>query len=463
MTIIEEIHEDDAADGGSSSLVVGGQDSELPKPAATTTQAHAEIERRARAASELRACDEKATFDRVDDADGPDPPFRSPAQRYLLYSVSHAEMPPIAKDPTNPGIRVYGLMESRDDCRAYAKEVSAADPTCSLLITDTHRWDVLARSPDRLADPHYKPAKLRRLAQAHAELRASTTAEFRNNVDSHRTGGKDTKNEETMVSEETREVRRILHEATWEQTVATGRKARTRLPGTLAIEDQRFMVVAFMRDLSPEVVDGDDDPEPAFMVLAAFATEKECDRYVRNVAADQVQDHDMDIVEMRQWLHPEQMGLSERLSTIYRDKELTEIMSQHKKDATQVSRFKQEQAALGRPVDIKDIGADAEAAVAGEASGGIEFQAELFGDDEAKASATAWDQMVDAALDSGADAGADAPVEVEVPPELPPLPTTRAGLRRMRVGMLRDHLEAMGLSTEGSKNTLVDRLWAEIQ
>ncbi len=476
MTVIEDVT--DQPDVAAASTVTL-QQSELPLPPATTTSQHAEIERRARAANELCSCDEKSTFDRVD-GDGPDPPFRSADQRFLLYGVSHAGMPPIAKDPTNPGVRFFALLPTREECHDHAAEVQAVDPTCSLLITDTHRWDIAVREPARLTDPHYKEGKIRRIAEAHATLRASNTSEFRSNVKDHKTGGKETTNEETVVSDEMREVRRALHESRWEPLVKNGRRAKTRLPGTLVLDEQRFAVVSFMHDLSPEVVEGDDDPEPAFMVLAAFHSKDECRRYICNVAADHIEDHDMDVVDMCQWLHPETVGLSEQVSTVYRHKELTEIMSQHKKDACDVDRFKQEQEKMGRPVEIKDIGAEGE----GQA---ITFEAELFGAAEAEASSSAWDQVVEAALAGDvaddvagddeaaiaaeaaalaneadeaaveADAAALA-LEADAAATLTPLPQTVAGLRRLRVGQLRELCEERGLEHSGNKHALVDRL-----
>jgi hypothetical protein len=423
-------------------------ESELEPPPATTTSQLAEIERRSQAASEMQACDEKASFDRVDDAPGGDPPFRSPDQRFVLYSISHARMPPIARDPTSPGLRFYAIMESRAECRAFAAEVAAADPSCSLLITDTHRWDIAVSGPDRLTDPHYKPAKIRRIAEAHALIRNKNTSEFRDNVASHRTGGKEGINEDSAVSEETREVRRVLHQSTWDAKVRDGHPAPTRLPASLSIEDQRYVVVAFMRDLSEEVVEGDEDPEPAFMVLAAFESESECNRYVRNVAADEIQDHDLDVVTMRKWIHPEAGGLSAEVSTVYRHRELTEIMTQHKKDASTVAQFKKEQTKLGNPVEIHDIGAE------GEDQPKLVFEAELFGEDEAAASQAAWDGPVEAA-EPTAPAVLTAPVE-------PAVPWTKARLRRLRADDIRAMCRAHGLDETGSKVVTVDRLWAEI-
>ena len=366
----------------------------FPAPPTTTTQQHEEIQRRADVASQMRGCDETASFDRVTEEPGDDPPFRQVDQQFVLFSLSHVAMPPIARDPTSPGIRFYGLFETRNDARAYAGEVAQADPTCSLLITPTHTWDVAAKSLDRHKDVVYKRQKHERIALAHATLRQAGAAEFRANVAQARTGSNDVPNEDSVVADEARAVRKALHETEWARKLQDGRRAPARLPGTLAIEGQRYMVVTFAKDVSPEVVAGDDDPEFAFMVLAAFDTEAQCNRYVRNVAAEVVQDHALDVVACRQWLHPEAVELEDNVGTVYRQKELTEVMQRKKQDVGEVARYKRDQERIGTPVVMTDIDvetpvdrpmptrlpvADSDPAT-GPAR--ITFEADLFGADE---------------------------------------------------------------------------------
>lgn len=371
----------------------------------TSTQQQLEIMRRQDAAAHVRGCDEQSSFDRVN-AHGEDPPFKAPDQEWVLYSLSHVAMPPMARDPSNPAVRFYGLFESHEDANEYATELHAADPACCILLSPTHQWLVAAKSSERHNDLQYKVDKLQRIAQAHGELRASSTAEFRANVDGGQTGGQDLPTEDTAVTETARDRRRAQHDDTWEELQRDGKKATNRLPGSLAIEGQRHAVCCFAKDVTPEVVSGDDDPEFAFMVLAAFDTEEQCDRYVRNVAAERIQDQALDVVTLRRWIFPEHPDLEENVSVVYRHKELTEVMQRKKADVGEVERFKREQERIGRPVEIKDIGADgadgesltiedvneaaepsAQPALAPQGSATVEtFEAELFGEEECAAS-----------------------------------------------------------------------------
>lgn len=353
----------------------------------TSTQQQMEILRRQDAAAEVRGCDEQSSFDRVE-AIGEDPPFRAADHMWVLYSLSHVGMPPMAQDPSNPAVRFYGLFESHEDANEYATELHAADPACCILLSPTHQWMVAVKSSERHNDVEYKAGKLRRIAEAHAALRKASTAEFRANVDKGQTGGQDLPTEDTAVPDDARDRRRAQYDDTWAGLQQDGKKATNRLPGSLAIEGQRHAVCCFAKDVTPEVVAGEDDPEFAFMVLAAFDTEAECDRYIRNVAAERIQDQALDVITLRRWIFPEHPELEENVAVVYRHKELTEVMQRKKADVGEVERFKREQERLGRPVEIKDIGSkEAEDAAAealapqGETTVRA-VEAELFGEEE---------------------------------------------------------------------------------
>jgi hypothetical protein len=418
----------EGTDHSESAISVGGAEMQsipegMETVPSTTTQQQLEIMRRQDAAAHVRGCDEQSSFDRVEDQ-GEDPPFKASDQQWVLYSLSHVAMPPMARDPSNPAVRIYGLFESHEDANEYATELHVADPACCILLSTTHEWHVAAKSSERHSDLQYKSQKLQRIAKAHAELRVASTTEFRRNVDEGQTGGQDLPTEDTLVNENTRERRRAQHDDTWEELQRDGKKATNRLPGSLVIEGQRHAVCCFAKDVTPEVVSGEDDPEFAFMVLAAFDTESQCDRYVRNVAAERIQDQALDVITLRRWIFPEHPDLEENVAVVYRHKELTEVMQRKKADVGEVERFKREQERIGRPVEIKDIitettyeGGDEETdEVTGPTIEEVpdevtepaqqalipqgettvhEFEADLFGEEECKASHAQHDGHID--------------------------------------------------------------------
>lgn len=331
-------------------------DEAMPKPTASLTPNIEEIDRRAAAASES-VDGRQATFDRVEAA-GADPPFELPDQKVVVYSVSHVGFPPIAKDPHNPAVRLYGLFETPEDARAYAGEVAAADPTCSVLLGAAHSWILAAKEPGRYVDAAYTRDKLERIAREHAALRARSTAEFEENRREQRTGGSELATEETIVPPAARETRTEKHARRLRELEEEGRRASLRLPGTLTVEGQAFAVVSFVKDITPEVQEGRDDPEFAMRVYAAFATEADADRYVRNVAADLVTDHALDVVAMRRWLYPEDNSLEDEVSVVYRQSELTNVMQRRAAEKGEVARFRASRAKEGDAVEITDIDPD---------------------------------------------------------------------------------------------------------
>jgi hypothetical protein len=264
---------------------------------------------------------------------------------YMIYSLSHTNIPPICKDPNNPAIRFYGGLQTIEECRSYVEEVRSADPNVSLFIGQTQKWIVACSTPARNANGQYIQDKLCAIATAHIELRKLANADFKANmerVDEAGTAG--IGNEECAVSPDAKNRRREAH------SIAEYKPSGSRLPSALCMDGQDFAVVAFSKDVTAPVVNGSDDPEPAFMYLASFPTEADCDRYVRNVAADHLTDQALDVVSMRKWIF-----LEDNVGVIYRHDELTNFMRQKKTDASNVDTFRHEQALEGDVVDIQDL------------------------------------------------------------------------------------------------------------
>ena len=81
------------------------------------TQHHAEIRRRADLVHEGGV--NPGVFERAD-GDGPQFEFVQPDQSWVLFSVSHARMCPLALDPRNPAVRIYGAFDTREAAVAHS-------------------------------------------------------------------------------------------------------------------------------------------------------------------------------------------------------------------------------------------------------------------------------------------------------------------------------------------------------
>ena len=117
-----------------------------------------------------------------------------------------------------------------------------------------------------------------------------------------------------------------------EASETKGKGKMHRLPVGAEVRDQRFAVVAFVRDDATP-------PRFLFTVYGFFATEADCNRYVRNAAGEQVTDYDICVVSTCQWLFPQKVR-SEQIREVYRDDELNRIMGRQKKQPAEVKRYK---------------------------------------------------------------------------------------------------------------------------
>lgn len=254
------------------------------------------------------------SFERAADADGV--AFRNDAQRFFVWSASHVAMPPLARDPKQPAVRIYGLFPSSEEAVEHARVVHGVDPTCSVMVSPTHEWVVLPARPERLDDaaPHIDAV----LAAYRAKRDASRVA-FEENVREHRTGIGPA--EEAAKEEEKEEAGK---EAEKEEEKA----APQRLGRDAEVRDQSLVAVSFVRDY-----------EPIFMVYAAFEATASGDAWAR-CAGDHVVDFDIDLCSTCAWLFPNAIESEKVGKEVFRSTELTSIMNNQRTQPQKVENFR---------------------------------------------------------------------------------------------------------------------------
>lgn len=278
---------------------------------------HEEIRRR-EATFETMAGQNQMTFDRASEDEVP---FKLDGQSHFVWSASHARMPPLALSDKQPAVRVYGVFASAEEAFEHAQTVSALDPTCSVLVSQTHEWVVLPKDVARLQDPDGARAHVDAVLATYAAAREKSAATFQKNVAEHRTGvGPEAKAEE----EEAPRVEDLSHLKMAPQRI--GRDAEVR--------DQSVVAVTFVRDET-----GGDCPEPIFRVYAAFESTKEGDAWAR-CAGDHVVEYDIDLCSTCAWLFPNAVDSEKVQKQIFRPKELTAIMQNQKAQPQKVENFR---------------------------------------------------------------------------------------------------------------------------
>ena len=274
---------------------------------------HMEIQRRQHLAQSNEH--NPRTFERAPGA--AEPAFRLDSQTHFVWSASHERMAPVAKDPRHPAVRIYGLFASYEAAAEHASVVSATDPTCSLMVSPTHEWTMVPRSPERLAGA---ADHIQRVLSDYDQQRETSTREFRENVAQQRGGLGRSASEPTSPKEDS-----SLPPAPDGTTTTTStRPAPHHLGRDAEVRDQSLVAVTFLRDRTQSV------GEPIFRVYAAFQNTDEGDAWAR-VAGDTVVDYDMDLVSTCAWLFLNDVASEKIAHEVYRSKELESIISNHKK------------------------------------------------------------------------------------------------------------------------------------
>ena len=292
---------------------------------------HEEIKRRSDAAHSDTMAEHSDAFERVET----DVllPLQLPEQTVFLFSVSHIAMPPVAENPSNPGIRFYGAFETVDDCMHHATHVASLDPSCNLQMGRVQEWNMAARSVERLKDEAGCRAHVQKLLAEHARILDRNRTEFEENHTKRQGGVHD---EEARAEREelaSKKAEAAARRETAGRSQTQLRKA-PRLPRGGEGRDCNYAVVSFIKDGLQDI------PEFGFKMYACFPDLKTADIYVRNTLGNVEKEHDIDVVTIGEWLHPHQVHGSKLQSEVWRAGELSSIMTSHRQQPNKVDAFK---------------------------------------------------------------------------------------------------------------------------
>tara|TARA_B110000046_G_scaffold181564_1_gene214002 strand:- start:87 stop:1121 length:1035 start_codon:yes stop_codon:yes gene_type:complete len=285
-----------------------------------------EIHRR-KDVAESSATNDVQVFERVRDGT-PDPPYVDAAQGFVLFSLSSEEHWPRCKDPRQPAIKVWGAFPSRAvalDHAAHVEGVLGGDAKVNFMVSETHRWIVACRSPARTADPQCAATQLQCMLSVMTDTKARDQHEFDDNVKRSKSGSvlfKDVEDAQSRSKQDGTLLRGLT-------PTPADRNYTSTIP-----PKQNFSVVCFLPDRGDAPY-----PEFAFCVLRCCDTEKEADRYIRNVAAVRVMDHDIHVVDTGSWNFPQMLVDGIVPQEKYRNAELDKVMSSHRTSTSEAQAF----------------------------------------------------------------------------------------------------------------------------
>ena len=251
-------------------------------------------------------------------------PFVISEQKYVLFSLSSIGFAPRAEDPSNPAVRIYGAFDSTEEANFHAQLVLEKDPSCSLMLDETHKWIVAPSTEKNMQDVEYIQTHTNKILKKYEDIESQHAADFHKNVS------------EQEINHTTNRVPECP-ESKCKTDISNMSRARKNLPSGAEVRRQQLAVVSFLPD---RWFDKNNAPEFIFRVYAMFEHEDDANKWVRNVCGDEVKDHDVFVVNTCEWLHPQKLD-KDKIKSIYRSNELDKILTNHKDQPNKVKQFEE--------------------------------------------------------------------------------------------------------------------------
>jgi hypothetical protein len=307
--------------------------------------------------------------------------LKDPQHAVALINIAHQGRNPRHE---RAAIRILGFFPNAEAAAQRSAELVAHDPTCALAVVDTCSWYLATRQQELgKAGADAAGAKLMRLFELHRKSRVDRKVEFEQHRNSMR-GDRKPKYQQnavnpceqdvdvpsdrgteaagvpppaptTAVSAEGEEPAQACDGGAGAAETKAGEQRPVKtLPMTLEQRGLKSAVIAVMNDY--EVAGGGSHPdsEMAFIVFDGFESDDKATQYVEHTAKRAIQDHDIAVVAMYEWLHPE-LRESEGVVQVERNAELNRIMAARRSRDAEVHTFKSMCSELKVDIPYRDV------------------------------------------------------------------------------------------------------------
>ena len=283
--------------------------------------------------------------------------LKNPEHAFVLVNLAHQNRRP---QSDKPAIRILGFFPDTESAEEFSKDIEAHDPACALAVLSTCSWYVLTKSQD--VNPTDVKSKLDALLDKHKQLRVARKIEFEQHRAELRGDRKPLYQhealnpcEEGVQASEAVSLAAVTNAGGGASESKEGGGARSGgfkkvkpVPATLEQRNMKSAVLSVMDDYT------DATNEIAFAVYDGFENDEGAQTYVEHVAKRIVQDHDIAVVAMYEWLYPE-LREHDAVKQVERNAELNRIMSARRARDSEVNTFKSMCAELKVDVPFKDV------------------------------------------------------------------------------------------------------------
>lgn len=287
---------------------------------------------------------------------------------FAVINKTHVGMRPPCE---RPGFRILGLFRENDGefnnwledvagCKAMYEVDGTGKMECTL--GDLHKlplgkYGLLSKTHKKDQSESYVLNKIDELKALHLQNMRMSKREFEDNRLNKREGasGLSLDNQRQKAKEKRSKSCRNKAIKTINNN-ATKRKEVGRIPKSLQLNQQEYAVIIVMHDITDPVLQAQEDPEPAIMVIDTFGTCDEAIEYIETLK-DQVLLMNIDVVTMYVWNYPEDVKYDE-IEEKYRNPEQNMVMQGQKNARKDIRKAEYEAKILGQKVPVTEVVVD---------------------------------------------------------------------------------------------------------
>lgn len=308
-------------------------------------------------------------------------------QYWVVVNMAHRDQRPRKERPGLRILAVFGLKDEAD-LDQYTHSAAQSLYGCNIWKMPIRSWFLLSKNHARQTDSMYTSCKIETLRTLYREHKIRRDSEFQKNRESRTQGDTDhsiqsqvNKAQEKFKKRQERQRRAVSSRvkalaARGKTTKATpgdqdgnppnhadpdlntsSAVGTNTVPSHLYAMRQQIAVVSWMSDITKQTLQGLDDPEPACIVWQVFDTVETARSWIKDVASKAVRNFDMEVVDMCQWLFPEDVD-RDKLIEMHRNDTQDLIMNQKKQETAKVANFKGWCADQNRPVPVTEVVGD---------------------------------------------------------------------------------------------------------
>lgn len=304
------------------------------------------------------------------------PGFMNPEHKFVLFNIAHRAQVPKS---TRPAFRILGFFPTMEELTQHVKSCGVSD--CHMWSSPVPGHITLCTSTEKQLDAQtqYSKKKAEEMVQRYMDDKKRRDEEFKINREKKMSG------KQGLSMDKVRELNKQRREERRKKTTSSRTKVLEKkntmltntntnnnssnsnidetkqrttnvqdLPASAQRRKQEFAVVTILKDITTKTLKNLQEPEPVICFWRAFPTFESAKEWMTGTAARYIRYLTMDIVDMYEWLHPEDVN-ADLLEEGYRDPDQQNIMKRKKIEKDKVLDFEKWNKEEGREMPVTEI------------------------------------------------------------------------------------------------------------